>query len=524
MARSRGWSLAALALVLSFAVAGCSTVRPRIPYTDTAKPNCGAADWKTVDSSLQCAAAVRNHMDSYASQQASVPRAIGLALIPLAAAAAGLAITGTTGTPITALALTGATASGVGFLLSNPARRHAYSVGARAIQCVITTTRPLRFRDRAAFDTFEAAVGAVDEKTRAVSRAIGGVNAAMAAEPPPAGVRADIESQIADAQAVLVAAKALRDKGDLLLKRLDGAAEEVHARVDQIIGLVNDEIDKGEPTMDSVQQALARHQTALTSAASSLGAIAKASEKTAGARGPAKGSGPGTDAAVDRLTEAVRNLGATAAEVASGLRAIGEVAPSQGCLDTAQTTIGAPLQITRSDDEALAPGQSTAFLVTGGVGNVHVSAADAEARAALEISESGQSGAKQVSVRVKPDAKPGTYYIEVTDGVSTKAVRITVKSAPARLAISGAENDIKDAPKPGTPAPPLSYTAIGGSGICSATLTPATGFKPPTTTVSGNTCTVVLEWQPPTATAYTLSVSFGDAKGRRQFRVRAPAP
>src|SRR5437667_1419757 len=138
----------AVLLLASMTVVGCATINPRIPYTDsTTKKECVAGDWKSVTGSLECAAVVRNQMDSYARREADIPRGIGAIVIPLAAAIAGLAITGTTGAPVMALTLAGVTTMGMGYLVSSPARRHAFSVGAKATQCVITTTRPLKLKD-----------------------------------------------------------------------------------------------------------------------------------------------------------------------------------------------------------------------------------------------------------------------------------------------------------------------------------------------------------------------------------------
>src|ERR1051326_8779297 len=113
-----------------------------------------APGWTTVTGALGCAAFVRNDLDRRAGLQAAVPRYLGAALIPLTAAIAGLAMTGTTRAPLTALTLGGVAAMGEGIWLSSPERRQTYGIGASAVQCVITTTRPLAFRDGPGFPTF----------------------------------------------------------------------------------------------------------------------------------------------------------------------------------------------------------------------------------------------------------------------------------------------------------------------------------------------------------------------------------
>ena len=118
----------------------------------TAKnPTC--TDWQKIKGALECASVARVEMDARADQQATIPRVIGAVLIPLSAAIAGLAMTGTTGAPVTApvtaLTLAGMATMGEWFWLSSPARRHAYDVGGRAVQCVITTMQPLEYLEGA---------------------------------------------------------------------------------------------------------------------------------------------------------------------------------------------------------------------------------------------------------------------------------------------------------------------------------------------------------------------------------------
>jgi len=68
---------------------------------------------------------------------------IALGLLPMGAAVLGLGVTGTTGDPIMALALSGATGYGLGTWFTNKARREVFKVGATATGCVIAAAAPL---------------------------------------------------------------------------------------------------------------------------------------------------------------------------------------------------------------------------------------------------------------------------------------------------------------------------------------------------------------------------------------------
>jgi methionine-rich copper-binding protein CopC len=437
-----------LTVVLMFTVGCAGLMNPRIPYPETTtKTDCARTDWDTVQGSLDCATVVRTQMEARAVNQAMVPRVIGAALIPLTATIAGLAITGTTGAPVTALTLAGVTTMGEGFWLTNPARRKTYSAGAAAVQCVITTVRPLRFRDDATrFTAFQTEIGVLPDRIRDVNAAVATVNIELsrAAAAIPAGdqrtaLQNAVGEEVTAAQAVVAKAKLLQAAAEALVKRMNGATEEIHTSVDRIITLVNDEIDKSEPTMELVQQAIARQIQGQTSALSGLKALVDAAEREAKARakaatgGAAGGAAPlahsPLDKARDDLAGAVSRLTTTMSDVAKVVDEVGSPAPAQGCVDTARSAVGAaPLQITLGSEDPVPPGQSMVFLVSGGAGDVSITPADAAAAAQLEIRVTTVSGVRQVVVKTKSATPAGTYLVDVTDGFSNRVVKVVVKA------------------------------------------------------------------------------------------------
>ena len=535
---------AVLVLVVLITTVGCAAMNTRVSYPDPgidAKCDKDSPGWTTVKGALSCAAFVRNDLDNRAGLQAAIPRYLGAALIPFSAAIAGLAMTGTTGVPITALTLAGVTAMGEGFWLSSPDRRLTYSIGASAVQCVITTTRPLAFKDDPDSPTFRASASGLPGHILDVSFAISRVNAELAAAVPPPSVddRNEILAEISDATQAITTARQLVQTAVALVNRLNGASEEIHGSVDRIIRLVNEEIDKLEPTMEKVRQAIAQQNELRTSAFAGLDALIKDSaernKKLAASQmarhqlqAMRQGLGPEGTPRLSRLDQARKDLvgamdtlNTAMIPVNEGVSRVGNPPPAQGCVNTAEGLVGAGvLTITLSSEDPVLPGQTVVFIVSGGVGDVQIKA-DPDSQATLEIKQSGVGLLKQVVVKVKADAKPGTYLVDVSDKVNSKVVKIVVKAAS--LTISGTDADTVPLPAAGAAPTTFFRTVTGGTGDCEASLDPPAGFLKPQTSLSPGTCTIAISWAatPPAANqVFTLNVKWGQS-GARKFKVTA---
>ena len=585
-----------IVLVVLIVTVGCSAVtNPSIPYPGAfEKQTCAFKDWETVKGSLDCASVARRDMAVRADDQAAIPRVIGAVLIPLSAAIAGLAMTGTTGTPVTALTLAGVTLMGEGFWLSSPARRQAYRVGESAVQCVITTMQPFAFLEPR-FSAFEANVRSlraqileVDRQIADVTTMVAAVNAKFmeysaaatgaaaaagasetakarsAAVPEVARMIASegaaAQEDIAVARYAVTAAKHVHSRAQSLTTRMNGAPGEIHSGVDRIIRLVNEEIDKTEPTMEMVRQAIAQQNQLRTSAFEGLDALIKSSEARALAAATRRKAleaqlaqlttseaivesddpvqrlwqeldatrqalAQARTALLDALVDSQIGLNTLTPVVSKELDTVGDPSPAENCVTLARGGVGAkPLKIDfqRADQTApdpITPGETTFFIVSGGSGDVQISA-DADARGALELQQNQVSGVKSVAVKAKAEAKANTYLIDVADSVSNKVVKVAVKAPPPTpLTVKG--TDPTTPPAAGTT---IVYTATGGTGTCSATLTPQTGFGTPKTTVVNElTCVVSLAWVGPAPTAareYKLEITFGQSPGSRTFTIK----
>jgi 5-bromo-4-chloroindolyl phosphate hydrolysis protein len=385
---------------------------------------------------------------------------------------------------------------------------------------VITNTRPLAFRDdETKLDAFQARVLQLPEVILGVNFKIDALREVLAklATPPDATTLRVIQEEITEAQTAVSTAKKLVTKAEDVIRQMNGAAEDIHASVDRVISLVNEEIDKLEPTMEDVRKAIADQIQLRTSAFTGLDALVKDSEAKSKARETAKKTAalrsPLEQARID-LSEAVTELTTAMAAISKDVDRLGQAQPPQGCLTTAQGALGAGvLVVTMSSDEPVAPGQTVVFLVSGGVGDVQIKT-DTESQATLDVKYDTVGGVKQVVVKVKSEAKPGTYLIDVVDKVANKIVKIVVKAPPPPpLKITGADADKVKKPAAGIAPQALSYTVTGGSGTtCKATLDPKEGFADPQTFPTGDKCVIILSWAPtPKTGPYTLTVTFGEA-------------
>jgi predicted small secreted protein len=110
--------IAVLLLPVVVVTSGCSTLQhfghPTIEAGRPDRTKEVPPDDFSLGAVLLWADGVRTDLEKHADGESGIPRWLGVALIPLAAAIAGLGITGTTGAPIVALALSGGTAVGVG--------------------------------------------------------------------------------------------------------------------------------------------------------------------------------------------------------------------------------------------------------------------------------------------------------------------------------------------------------------------------------------------------------------------------
>jgi hypothetical protein len=458
---------AALLIVVIAVTTGCSAfMTSRVPYPDAdieaacTKSDASKSGTSTSDASkgprkvrdaLGCAAAVRNDMDNRAGLQSKIPRVIGAILIPLTASIAGLAITGTTGAPITALTLGGTALMGEGFWLSSPARRQAYGVGASAVQCVITTLRPFTYLDDdRQFEAFGTNAASLDTKIGEVNRRIADVKTALAnASSTPADEAAVIQGEIAAAQGAVAAATLVQSRATEAIARRHGAPREIDTSVDQIIGVVNSEIDKSEPTMEMVRQAVNQQIEVQSSALKGLEALVAATkakndaaaatrQATADQRATARNAkraraareaelDDALERAREKLSEATDGLMAVTREVTRVLDVVGAPPPASGCVSTAQGAVAAaPFEIVPRTAEVTAGGQVT-VLVAGGVGDVQIGP-DAAAQSRLDIETTTIGGVRRVVVTVKSGTPAGAYVINVRDTRNRDVIVITVKS------------------------------------------------------------------------------------------------
>ncbi|MBT5666320.1 MAG: hypothetical protein HOJ06_13355 [Rhodospirillaceae bacterium] len=128
---------------IALIVQGCGTV---IDPSVSANPSLVTAydSNPTLPNAVKVANSLRDNFGNKVDQQIMLTRTVGLALIPVAAAAAGLGASGIGGEAILALGLAGGSAFTATTFLTSKTQQHIYAAGANAVTCALDAIHPLR--------------------------------------------------------------------------------------------------------------------------------------------------------------------------------------------------------------------------------------------------------------------------------------------------------------------------------------------------------------------------------------------
>lgn len=506
---------AVVALVLALAVPSlpaCSTIahlgRPTIdlerPDTTKATP----PDDFSLGAALLWAEAKQQELEKHADAEAAIPRWLGIALIPLGAAVAGLGIAGTTGAPVVALSLAGGTAAGVGGWLYSSQRQRAYEEGARGIECVIDVMRPLHVPPEL-LARFEQTAG-LAPPARGRPR---GAEVAGGGTPPAnlAALRIELQEALSAVRDMLPTADALKDEAEAAIAygegllaqltvvsqrarearaRIHEAPRELYSTVRRTIGLVNAVVRSTAPDMEALRRQLAlNEQRILESRLTGPGyrRLLESAPKDKTAR--TESVNPAREAILQVYRVGAR-LDAVYTPVVELLDRVAATAAPETCLQDARTSIRAePLAVTPTTRE-LKPGESVGLTITGGEPGYTVEPIGTAKQAFRVGAIEGAGTSRHVVVTVTAQATSHTYALEVRDSRSGRVpVYVTVQAAEARGArvVGAAERAVKTgrgnavafrieggtAPyqAQGSDAVTASIAEAGGTAIVSATLT-----------------------------------------------------
>src|SRR5690349_8080357 len=173
-----GLRLAILCVVALQGLSGCAFYQFRVwpdygllSRSVSATGSASEQQWAAANASLSESLAVGEDLEGkyerYARTHERTIPVLATILIPITATVAGLAITGTTGAPVTALSLAGGSSFAYGTVLSSTQRERIYAQAKTATRCLINVYHPLlvgkdeyvKFREQLATDRYQIVRG-----------------------------------------------------------------------------------------------------------------------------------------------------------------------------------------------------------------------------------------------------------------------------------------------------------------------------------------------------------------------------
>jgi hypothetical protein len=435
-----GLRLTILCVVALQGLSGCAFYQFRVwpdygllSRSVSAAGNASEQQWASASASLGESLAVGEDLEGqyerYARTHERTVPVLATILIPVTATIAGLAITGTTGAPVVALSLAGASAFAFGNALSSRERERIYAQGKTATRCLVNAYRPV-MAGQAEYVAFRRTL---DEQRIPLARAVlrKAIDDYKREVPAPAG--ADVVTaaealytSLADVHAKgLQADSFFRAGGHVLLKQLTQLANEI-----------NRALERTELDLAALKASLIASfasDVAITGATNAASAIGKYRDAFARNARP-RGAEEATETPLDRLRAAVEAAVAAATPVQHILVRLGDnpLQDARECVDKAVASIQVePLKLAGDVAPTLGPGQVADVIITGGVRPYAVTPVGAAATQLATTIDDSQTAFARLKIAAAADAPPGTYSVEITDktGSSTRAVSVTIKPA-----------------------------------------------------------------------------------------------
>ncbi len=313
------------------------------------------------------------------NEHSFLPNALPWGAIPMAAAALGLGISGTSGNPVTALGLTTATGLALGQWAQNKPREALYNIGFSAITCLLQSISPLRFIDseklRKDLETLNAERSTLAFHLQSLQNWIADAEVTKPTEGSKPTAE-DIKKAITVyelGEEMLSTAQATISDGFKLYVTVQGAAYALVQNVDQVIAKVNTAIRDTQSPVAALASVVRGLSVVQPEALKDL----KAKEiPGAPPREKEKPGGPGQKDFValvkktperENVEEAMNRVARIATVVQQQVKAVQEVAvPSVATCLTVADTPGIVLRLTPPGDVELTQGETRRVAIAGG--------------------------------------------------------------------------------------------------------------------------------------------------------------
>jgi len=430
LTRWRQWiAVTSLATVLSSA---CASVPPR----QSAPP--APAVKRTYLEARDAADALWADYSRRARVQTKITNGLYLWLSAIATAIVGLGVTGTSGNPITALALSGAYSYGAVTWFVRPEHLAVYKAGADGLRCIRDKSRPLGSADQYA-RTLEEAV----KDGSALDKALAGIMAPFVAlqSTPATGDDATTKAVALDAaREAETAARTVQKNARLLVRDLDDASDQMWSAVETVRTEVDFAIRQNTDPRDVLahiqQNVLGTYRDLI---ALGEGQANKAAE--AGVRLQSEGLSRRQRKVADDLQKKIEELNAAVATLVSETKHVSGLMEASSipgvaegirqCLTAAQTGVDVPRIQVRPTAVALAPGRSETVVV---IGTTHPVLQKLPSSAPFTTTTTVAEGTTSVTIKADDPAPEGEYVLSVTAPIANndtveRTVRVIVTAA-----------------------------------------------------------------------------------------------
>jgi hypothetical protein len=483
---------------------------------------------KRVDTSLAHAIKYANDTkDRYlsaAQQYAATSTIIPYVAIPLAAAALGMGMTGTTGAPITALGLGAGTAVAIGGWSQNKPREMAYNLGYQSITCLLKTVEPLQ---PAAAGGFQQAVfgapsdpGSFAAARIQVRLAIARLESAMDVH----GIQdAPLRDYIQSVKDYVEKTERLVADGEQLAAMASGVAANLVNNVDVVVGKINNAIRDTTPNVQAVAATISGLSVLQPSALTDLQKRDVPDPPTPGAaeRGdPGLGRIAKRDAreavrlALSDLDMAVRQLADRATVIRVAViksRTLKDVPTLSSCLEIPDT-FSVVVRLAETS-VTLKQGTTRRVAIAGGKGPYVATVTLGPAKAEDLAAKTAMNGGFFAEIAASAECPPGAYRVRVTDALGLGAdVSVAVDAATPPVTASVTELEIDPAADRA-----VQVTIKGGKPGYSASILQATGVSATPKAGSEGVFDVAIK-----STATPGSILFSDSSAPPKLTVTVP--
>jgi hypothetical protein len=246
-----------LGVMLLLLASGCAgIVNPHIKW-DPPAGNIPDATALTLDYAIKYADSARAAYKNALGNQSQLASWLGIGLIPIAATALGLGMSGNSPGAITVLGLTTASGYAVGTWLYSKPNQRAWVVGYNATTCAVEAILPLLYVEKNWEKEIKTTLEMLNSAVVPVEAGIGDVRKQLlliGKEPPPdlVDLKEFAEQRVKEAEQLLASSYETRGKAEKMRQEASTAGVSLKEAVDRISGQVSAQIVETGPDIQAL--------------------------------------------------------------------------------------------------------------------------------------------------------------------------------------------------------------------------------------------------------------------------------